>query len=196
MAKFHASQRLQLNVVNEAIPIEHYLRQPQRLVEAITDSNRVERLGPSHFRLRLRSLQFMMLQFQPVAELEVRAQDNGTIHLNSYRCEVEGAEFLQDSFSLQLSGRLSPQQNGSVTEVVGQADLSVEVDVPAPLKLVPAAVLERTGTTFLNGILLTVKNRLERQLERDYRRWATAQSPAKLPTILPAAERPLSRSGR
>ena len=194
MAEFHASQRLQLNVVNEAIPIEHYLRQPQRLVEAITDSNRVEQLGPSRFRLRLRSLQFMMLQFQPVAELDVWAQDNGTIHLKSHRCEVERAEFLQDSFSLQLSGRLFPQRNGAVTEVVGQANLSVEVDVPAPLKLVPATVLERAGTTFLNGILLTVKHRLERQLERDYRRWATTQSSAESPTNFSATDRSLSRS--
>ncbi|MGK7909844.1 MAG: DUF1997 domain-containing protein [Synechococcus sp.] len=190
MQSFYVSQRLQLNVINETIPIEHYLRQPQRLVGAITDSSRVEQLNPSRFRLRLRSLQFMMLQFQPVAELEIWAQDNGTIHLKSVRCEVEGAEFLQDSLSLQLAGRLSPQRMGSATELVGQADLNVEVDVPAPLKLVPAAVLDRTGTAFLNGILLTIKNRLERQLVRDYRRWATAKSSA----LIPAANRPMSHS--
>ena len=177
MHNFFVSQRLRLNVVNEAIPIEHYLRQPQRIVAAITDSSRVEQLSLSRFRLRLRALQFMMLRFQPLAELEVRAQDDGSIHLKSEKCEVEGAEFLQDSLSLQLTGKLSPQRVGPTTELVGHADLSVEVDVPPPLELVPDPVLQRTGTAFLNGILLTIKRRLERQLVRDYRRWANRQSP-------------------
>ena len=183
MRSFHVSQRLQLNVINEAIPIEHYLRQPQRIVSAIADSNRVEQLSLSRFRLRMRSLQFMMLRFQPLAELEVRAQDDGSIHLKSEKCEVDGAEFLQDSLSLQLSGKLSPHKVGPITEMVGHADLSVQVDVPPPLQLVPDPLLQRTGTAFLNGILLTIKHRLERQLVRDYRRWVNRQSPNPVSTV-------------
>ena len=190
MQSFHVSQDLKLNVRNESIPIEHYLRQPQRLVGAITNASRVEQLSPSRFRLRLRSLQFMMLRFQPVAELEVRAQDDGSIHLKSLNCEVEGAEFLRDSFSLQLVGTLSPKRFGPETQLLGKADLNVELEVPAPLKLVPASVLRRTGTVFLNGILLTIKQRLERQLLRDYRRWATVESPRPIPP----ADVPMSRS--
>lgn len=57
-------------------------------------------------------------------------------------------------------------------------------------KLVPSTVLDRAGTTFLTGILLTVKHRLEHQLERDYRHWATTQSSTKVPTILSATGSP------
>lgn len=49
-------------------------------------------------------------------------------------------------------------------------------------RLVPSTVLDRAETTFLNGVLLTVIHRLEHQLERDYRHWATAQFSTKLPT--------------
>ncbi|MGB3201602.1 MAG: DUF1997 domain-containing protein, partial [Nodosilinea sp.] len=77
MQEFHASQHLRLRVPNEAIPIEHYLRQPQRLVQAITDPRRIEVLGDGVYRLSLRPLQFMGISIEPTADLRVWSLTDG-----------------------------------------------------------------------------------------------------------------------
>ena len=171
MRNFKASQTLKMTVPNQVIPIEHYLRQPQRLVQAITDPNRIQQLNPSHFRLQLRPLQFMMLRLEPSVDLQVWTEAEGILHLRSLDCEIRGAQFLSQSFGLELAGILLPHHQGSTTELRGKAELKVQVEVPPALKLLPDSVLEQSGRAFLNGILLTIKYRLERQLLQDYGRW-------------------------
>ncbi len=186
MHRFQASQTLRMAVPNEVIPIEHYLRQPQRLVQAITDPSRIQQLTLSNFRLQLKPLQFIMLSIQPIVDLKVWTQAEGVLHLRSLECKIRGAEFLPQSFSLELAGTLSPHRRETITELRGRADLKVQVEVPSPLKLLPEPVLERSGRTFLNGILLTIKYRLERQLVQDYRRWVKANQTGLLsPLVMP-----------
>ena len=192
MRHFQVSQTLNMSVPNEVIPIEHYLRQPQRLVQAITDPSRIQQLAPSHFRLQLRPLQFMMLRLEPSVDLQVWTQDEGTLHLRSLDCEIRGAQLLPQSFSLELAGTLSPHRRGTATELRGKADLKVQVDVPLPLKLLPEPVLERSGQAFLNGILLTIKYRLERQLVQDYRRWVKAKPAGLISALAMPVESPTS----
>ena len=175
MRHFQVSQTLKMVVPNEVIPIEQYLRQPQRLVQAITDPRRIQQLAPSHFRLRLSPLKFMMLRLEPKVDLQVWTEAEGTLYLKALDCEIRGAQFLQESFGLELAGTLSPHRRGSNTELRGKADLKVEVEVPPPLKLIPESVLESSGRAFLKGILLTIKYRLERQLVQDYHRWVKAK---------------------
>ncbi len=175
MRQFQVSQTLKMVVPNEVIPIEQYLRQPQRLVQAITDSSRIQQLAPSHFRLRLRPLEFMMLRIEPTVDLQVWTEAEGRLYLRVFDGEIRGAQFLRESFGLKLAGTLSPHRRGSNTELRGKADLKVEVEIPPPLKLIPESVLESSGRAFLKGILLTIKYRLEGQLVQDYRRWVKAK---------------------
>ncbi len=174
MRHFQVSQTLKMLVPNEVTPIEQYLRQPQRIVQAITDPSRIQQLAPSHFRLQLRPLQFMMLRLEPTVDLQVWTQAEGTLYLRSLDCQIRGTQFLGESFGLELAGTLSPHPRGNDTELRGRAELKVRVDVPPPLKLIPESVLENSGRAFLKGILLTIKYRLERQLLQDYRRWVKA----------------------
>ncbi len=171
MRHFQVSQTLKMVVPNQVIPIEQYLRQPQRLVQAITDPSRIQQLAPSHLRLRLSPLKFMMLRLEPKVDLQVWTEAEGTLYLKALDCEIQGAQFLQESFGLELAGTLSPHRRGSETALSGKADLKVQVEVPPPLRLIPESVLESSGRAFLKGILLTIKYRLERQLVQDYRRW-------------------------
>ncbi len=64
--------------------------------------------------------------------------------------------------------------------------------MPPPLKLLPEPILNNSGQGFLNGILLTIKYRLERQLLKDYRRWVEAklaepEAPLPIPVGNPAS---------
>ena len=174
MRNFQVSQNLKMLVPNEVIPIEQYLRQPERVVQAITDPSQIQQLAPSHFRLRLRPLKFMMLRLEPTVDLQVWTEAKGILHLKALDCEIRGVQFLKDSFYLELAGILFPCPREGNTELSGKADLKIQVEVPPPLKVIPESMLESSGRAFLKGILLTIKYRLERQLVQDYRRWVKA----------------------
>ena len=173
--QFNASQFVEIAVIDQPIPIQHYLRQPQRLVKALVDPSRVEQLSAESFRLKMRPLNFMMLKVQPTVDMKIWAEPNGTIQVKSLSCEIRGVEYINQRFDLNLAGQLTPTLKGSTTYLVGRADLEVLVELPPPLSLMPKPLLEATGNGLLKSVLLTVKQRLLHQLLSDYRNWAVAQ---------------------
>ncbi len=92
--KFKACQSVEIPVPYQPIPIRHYLRQPQRLVNALVDSSRIEQLSTEIFRLKMRPLTFISLSIQPIVDMRVWAEANGTIHLESVSCEIRGIEYI------------------------------------------------------------------------------------------------------
>ncbi len=175
---FTANQTVTLDVPLQPSPIQHYLRQPQRLVHALTDPTRVQILGENRFRLKMRPLTFLMLTLQPVVDLDVKAAADGTLKLRSVACEIRGVEYINQRFRLDLVGYLRPEVTETGTTLVGQADLKVGVDMPPALMLTPTAILEATGNGLLKSVLLTIKQRLMHQLLMDYQAWAQEQTPA------------------
>lgn len=185
--RFNASQSVEIPVPEERVPIQHYLRQPQRLVNALVDRSRTEQLRDDCFRLKMRPLEFMMLSIQPTVDMRVRALSDGTIDLESAGCEIRGVDYINDRFALHLQGRLAPHQIGGLTQLRGKADLQVQVELPPPFWMTPKPILEATGNALLKSVLLTVKQRLMYQLVFDYRHWARAQSEvvaSEIPQIL------------
>lgn len=176
--RFFASQTVDIPVVEQPIPIQHYLRQPHRLVNALTTANRVESLGRDLFRLKMRSLSFMTLSLQPIVDLRVWADAQGSVHLRSVRTEIRGVDYINDRFSLDLIGQLQPHTVDGLTYLQGRADLEVRVELPPPFLLTPKSILETTGNGLLKSVLLTVKQRLMHQLIVDYQTWASCQSTA------------------
>lgn len=174
--KFTATQSVEIVVPELAIPIQHYLRQPQRLVNALVDQTRCEQLAEDVFRLKMRPLSFMSLSLQPTVDMRIWAESNGTINLRSVGCEIRGIEYINQRFSLDLKGYLSPIQNSGGTRLKGKADLVVQVELPPPFSFTPAPIIETAGNGLLKSVLLTIKQRLLHQLLADYRRWVTAQT--------------------
>ncbi|HEY9639617.1 MAG TPA: DUF1997 domain-containing protein [Coleofasciculaceae cyanobacterium] len=172
---FYASQSVELVVPDQPIPIQHYLRQPQRLIQALVDPSRVEQLSADCFRLKMRSLSFMTLSIQPTVDMQVLAHADGSISLQSVGCEIRGVEYINQRFSLSLVGRLAPSQINDATHLRGKADLQVQVDLPPPLWLTPKPLLEATGNGLLRSVLLTIKQQLMHQLLLDYRQWVAVQ---------------------
>ncbi len=172
LTRFVASQSVEIAVPEQSVPIQHYLRQPKRLVYALVDSSRMEQLSPELFRLTMRPLTFMMLSIQPTVDMRVWLGANETIYLKSVACEIRGIEYINQRFSLNLFGKLYPSQINGVTRLIGQADLEVIVELPPPLCLTPAPISEAAGNALLCSVLLTIKQRLMHQLLSDYRRWA------------------------
>lgn len=179
--RFIASQTLELTVPDQPIPIQHYLRQPKRLVYALTDPTRLEQISPEVYRLKIRPLSFMMLKLQPIVDIKVWSEADGTIHLKSVNCEMRGIEYLNKRFVLHLVGHLYPTHIHHKTYLIGRADLEVKVELPPPISLTPTAIIQTTGNTLLNSVLLTIKQRLMHQLLLDYHQWAKSENKAKIP---------------
>ncbi|MBO3460608.1 DUF1997 domain-containing protein [Aetokthonos hydrillicola Thurmond2011] len=174
--RFSASQSVEIAVPKQPIPIQQYLRQPQRLVNALVDPSRVRQLSEEVFRLKVRPLNFMSLSIQPAVDMRVWAESNGTIYVQSIDCEIIGLDYINQRFALNLQGYLSPYQLSTGTRLKGRADLEVQVDLPPPFCFTPKPILETTGNGLLKSVLMTVKQRLLHHLLADYSRWVTTQT--------------------
>lgn len=181
--RFSAVQSVDLAVPQQPIPIQHYLRQPKRLIQALIDPKQVEVLGEDCFRFKMRPLNFMMLSLQPTVDLRIWADADGVIHLQSVGCEIRGVEYINQRFNLRLVGQLAPDQTQAKTYLRGHADLVVEVDLPPPLSLTPRALIETTGNGLLRSVLLTIKQRLIHQLWLDYDAWVAMQQDSTVTVI-------------
>lgn len=186
-AQFHAAQSIDLAVPELSIPVQHYLRQPRRLVNALMDSSRVQLIDHNEFRFKMRPLRFFNLSLQPIVDLRVEADAQGTLRLRATNCEVLGIEALKKHFHLDLDGYLAPVLVAGQTRLQGNANLQVSVNIPPMLWLTPKALLETTGNGLLKSILMTIKQRLTHQLLADYKEWVAAQLAAtEEPTASPA----------
>jgi hypothetical protein len=173
--RFTASEFLEIAIEEQKVPIQHYLRQPQRLVEAIANPTLMDRLSPERYRLRMRPLNFMEIyRFQPIVVLKVWAGASGIVYLNSEECEIKGIEYINERFFLNVKGRLSPCQKNGKTYLVGKADLEVKVELPPALWFTPRPLLEVAGNGLLKSVLLRIKQKLLTQLLQDYQHWANS----------------------
>ncbi|QUY41643.1 DUF1997 domain-containing protein [Acaryochloris marina] len=180
---FAASHSVLITVPDASVPIQHYLRQPRRLVYALTDRSRVERLADDCFRLTMRPREFLAMSFQPVVDLKVWAEPNGTVHLQSVGCEIRGIEYINNRFDLKLNGKLYPLATDGPAQLMGKGDVSVSVELPPLFWMTPQPILEAAGQRILQGIFLTFKQRLGHQLVEDYLRWAGTSQTSETDTV-------------
>ncbi|MEO1208026.1 MAG: DUF1997 domain-containing protein [Cyanobacteria bacterium J06638_20] len=183
MLQLFTHQSVNLEVSQGKVPLRHYLRQPRRLMHALMNPSQVEELGGDCFRLKLRAIQFLMLSIRPVVDLHIDSSRERYLRVRSVDCRIEGNEFVNERFHLTLSGILALQTRGKVAQVEGHAKLAIAVDLPPALQFTPKPLLEVTGNSILQGILMTMKQRLMRQLVMDYELWNTQQT-AQQPTLL------------
>jgi hypothetical protein len=173
---FNATESVQISVDNQETPIQHYLRQPQRLVQAIADPQLIKQISDDLYELKMRPLNFMEIyHFQPIVQLKVWSGSNSSVYLKSQSCQIKGIDYINNRFSLKLKGVLYPHEKNGQTTLEGQADLEVGVELPSALMFTPQAFLERAGNTLLKGVLGRIKQKLMTQLVQDYIRWASQE---------------------
>ena len=173
---FNASESVRIAVDNKTTPIQHYLRQPKRLVKAIADPRLMKQLSDDIYELKMRPINFMELyHFQPIVLLKVWSGSNGSVYLKSEGCQIKGIDYINERFSLKLKGVLYPQESEGETTLDGQADLEVGVELPTALMFTPKPFLEVAGNKLLKSVLGRIKHKLTTQLVRDYRAWASQE---------------------
>ncbi len=172
IVKFTADRSIDIAVTKQPIPIQHYLRQPHRLVRALVDPQRMQQISDDQFCLTMRTLSFFGFDLQPTVFLRVWAETDGTVRIASTKCEIRGIDYIDRRFRLELLGTLSPYQNQGHTYLAGRADLAVQVALPPPLSFTPKVIVESAGNSLLKSILSAFKQRLMHQLLADYAIWA------------------------
>ena len=174
---FKASESVEIPIVNEETPIQHYLRQPKRLVHAIADSQLMKQVSEDVYELKMRPINFMEIyHFQPIVLLKVWSGSKGSVYLQSIDCQIEGVEYINKRFSLKLKGVLCAKETDGQTTLEGESDLEVGVEVPTALMFTPKVFLERAGNKLLKSILSRIKHRLTTQLIQDYHIWASQET--------------------
>ena len=166
---FSASQQLDLPVQSQIDQLPAYLQEEDRVVKALLDPNQLERIEAGRYRYTVTTIQVFQLQVKPVVSLTVQ-QDGQTLIMRAVDAQLEGLGVVDD-FELSLESVLEASSTG----LKGLATLGVRVSQPPLLKLIPRKVLESTGESILNGILLTIKGRVGRQLVDDFQTWCNTQ---------------------
>ena len=184
IVKFTATRSVEIAVPKHAIPIQHYLRQPHRLVRSLVDPNRIRQVSDDEFCLTMRTLSFFGFELQPTVFLRVWTEADGTVRIVSTKCEIRGIEYIDRRFSLSLIGQLSPHQYQDRTYLDGCADLEVQVELPPALSFMPRSIVESAGNSLLKSILNTFKQRLMHQLLADYVLWARDLAITPAPDLL------------
>ncbi|MBE9029383.1 DUF1997 domain-containing protein [filamentous cyanobacterium LEGE 11480] len=169
---FQAKQSVELFIPNEAVPIQPYLRESERIVRAIGNSGTVMPLGGELFQLKLKPINFISLQLQPIVDMRVWTSNDDCLHIQSVACEILGLEQFNDpQFILNLVGELKPVTIRRSIRLQGHVHLSVQVNMPMPIALTPKPILEGTGNTIMGGVLSSMKQRLKKNLVKDYQDW-------------------------
>ena len=162
---FDARQKLDLPVRCNSERLNDYLLQQERVVGAMLDSSKLTYLGPGSFRYVVTSFKVFQLQVNPVVSIGVKSSD-GKLSMYVTDSKLDGLGFVED-FVLTLEATLEVTSKG----LEGDAHLGVTVTQPSLLRLIPPKILESTGQSILNGILLGIKARVGKQLIEDFDDW-------------------------
>ncbi len=163
---FNARQEIDLTVKNNIERLPDYLLQQERVVGAMLDPQKLVALGGGNFRYNVTSFKVFQLEVNPVVSIAVVNSEGSKLQMHATDSELDGLG-LVDDFELMLDATLIATNHG----LTGEAFLGVRVSQPPLLKLIPPKLLESTGHSILNGILLGIKSRVKQQLTKDFSFW-------------------------
>ncbi len=170
LLSFDAKQKLKLSVTTNKEYLSDYLLQEERVVGAMLDSNKLIPEGEGKYKYNVTSFRVFQLDVNPVVSIAVE-NNNGALIMSALDSKLDGLGIVED-FKLILKANLQATEIG----LEGEALLGVTVSQPPLLKLIPKKILESTGHSVLNGILLGIKARVQQQLVKDFRAWCSSNN--------------------
>ena len=162
---FDAKQKLKLSVKSNKEYLSNYLLEEERVVGAMLDSRKLVPEGEGKYKYTVTSFKVFQLDINPVVSIGVENKD-GVLTMRALDSKLDGLGMIDD-FKLILKADLKATDIG----LEGEALLGVSVSQPPLLRLVPKKILESTGHSVLNGILLGIKARVQKQLVQDFLDW-------------------------
>jgi hypothetical protein len=161
LLSFDAKQKLKLSVTRNKEYLSKYLLEEERVVGAMLDSKKLVPEGVGRYKYTVTSFKVFQLDINPVVSIAVENKD-GILKMSALESTLDGLGMIDD-FNLILKA--------TDIGLEGEALLGVSVSQPPLLKLIPKKILESTGHSVLNGILLGIKSRVQQQLVKDFLDW-------------------------
>ena len=165
LLSFDAKQKLKLSIKRNKEYLSRYLLEEERVVGAMLDPKKLVPEGDGRYKYTVTSFKVFQLDINPVVLIGVENKD-GILRMSALESKLYGLGIVDD-FNLILKANLESTDIG----LEGEALLGVSVSQPSLLKLVPKKILESTGHSVLNGILLGIKSRVQQQLVKDFYDW-------------------------
>ncbi len=165
LLSFDAKQKLKLSIKRNKEYLSRYLLEEERVVGAMLDPKKLVPEGDGRYKYTVTSFKVFQLDINPVVLIGVENKD-GILRMSALESKLYGLGIVDD-FNLILKANLESTDIG----LEGEALLGVSVSQPSLLKLVPKKILESTGHSVLNGILLGIKSRVQQQLIIDFQDW-------------------------
>ena len=165
LLSFNAKQKLKLSVTRNKEYLSKYLLEEERVVGAMLDSKKLVSEAEGRYKYTVTSFKVFQLDINPVVSIAVE-NEGGILRMSALDSTLDGLGMVDD-FNLILKANLEATDVG----LEGEALLGVSVSQPPLLKLVPRKILESTGQSVLNGILLGIKSRVQKQLVKDFLDW-------------------------
>ena len=162
---FDAKQKLKLSVTRNKEYLSKYLLEEERVVGAMLDPSKLVPEGEGRYKYTVTSFRVFQLDVNPVVSIAVE-NDEGVLKMSALDSKLDGLGIIED-FNLILKANLEATDFG----LEGEALLGVSVSQPPLLKFLPKKILESTGHSVLNGILLGIKSRVQQQLIKDFINW-------------------------
>jgi hypothetical protein len=165
LLSFDAKQKLKLSVTRNKKYLSQYLLEEERVVGAMLDSKKLVPEGEGRYKYTVTSFKVFQLDINPVVSIAVE-NIGGILRMSALDSKLDGLGIVDD-FNLILKANLEATNIG----LEGEALLGVSVSQPPLLKFVPKKILESTGHSVLNGILIGIKSRVQKQLVKDFLDW-------------------------
>ncbi len=171
-----ATSQALLNVSLPAPPaqVRLYVSDPQRLLRCGFPPERITPLGDDRYRLYVRPLAWMGLTIEPVTELQIGSDDQGSAWAQLINYELKGHPWLVKNLKIDFRARLQTleaQNAEGRTPMEGWAEASASFPTPPFLSWVAEPVLTGAARAILEGFLWILRDRLSKSLEQDFREW-------------------------
>jgi hypothetical protein len=171
---FSARQTTTVSLPGTLAQVREFLQEPQHLIDALLDRDRVLRSGTDRFSVRMRAIHALGVSIQPIVELRIATFADARLQLEAIGCRVEGNDWIDRHFDLDFVGSLAPLSPADSIDRVtlaGDASLQVHIGLPPLLRLTPQPVVMVTGNTITRGVLTAMQRSLAQHLPVSFHRW-------------------------
>lgn len=189
MVKFQSNRTVSLPFAEGTSPALEYLKEPERVVRVtFPDSARINYIGDSVWRSRLKPITFISVTATPICDIMVYNEDDALrIFSDKLHLDFTGVpdQFKNLYIDFQLKGSLRVNKQGSKVGRVkfdGTVSLVLGTDLPMPFSFLPEALLTGAGDSILNTILGAMESALVKGIIDDYHSWCRVKSEGEMVT--------------
>eukprot|EP00471_Norrisiella_sphaerica_P007234 CAMPEP_0184479742 /NCGR_PEP_ID=MMETSP0113_2-20130426/1340_1 /TAXON_ID=91329 /ORGANISM="Norrisiella sphaerica, Strain BC52" /LENGTH=156 /DNA_ID=CAMNT_0026857883 /DNA_START=792 /DNA_END=1262 /DNA_ORIENTATION=+ len=143
------------------------------------DHQRREKVGDNTWKVQLLQQDLAGIKFRPQTTLQVSSDKKGCLNVRVSELNLDlPPQFQVVPPILKVDGSLKPTVKLPRQKVMlrGALELALETDLPAPLAMIPG--VKQLVESVLRGILLQLRNSLERGISSDYKDWSAARANA------------------